>query len=194
MCDSPSGRSYPGRMDHALPVGSINAAVFTSPHPTPDLDPLPALVKVIDNARTMLAFAIYSLTHPLIADALLRAHLRDVPIVGVVDASQRLGSTSKVEMLVAAGLDLRMWGGSYHLMHDKLLVADIDGRHPAVAFGSFNWTTTAETSNVEVLVIATGVQVSRVLGPALHSQILGTYAKGRSIPRLARRGSSARSA
>lgn len=162
----------------ALPVGRINVDVFTSPHASPDMDPMPAVVAAIDSATSTIHFAIYSLTSDPIAQAILAAHLRGVTIVGVADAVEERVSTSKVRMLVQAGIDIRMWGSAYRLMHDKVLVVDGVTPKAMVGVGSFNWTTQAEKSNVEALLIARGVQASRILAPVLIAQIVAAHDAG----------------
>lgn len=162
----------------SLPVGRINADVFTSPHASPDMDPTPAVVAAIDSATSTIHFAIYSLTSTAIAQAILAAHLRGVAVVGVADAVEERVSTSKIRMLVEAGIDIRMWGSAYRLMHDKVLVVDGATPNAMVGIGSFNWTTQAEKSNVEALLVARGVQSSRILAPALIAQVVATHDAG----------------
>jgi phosphatidylserine/phosphatidylglycerophosphate/cardiolipin synthase-like enzyme len=165
----------------SLPVGRITADVFTTPHTDPELDPAPAVIGTLTKTRNDLRFAVYSFTHPGIADAVIAAYQRGVVVRGVVDASQAHGGTSQVARLVAAGIDLRLWGDGWHLMHDKAWVSDIASARTTVGLGSYNWTTQAEKSNVEVLLISRGLQVSRKLGPALHAQIEWAYGKGHSL-------------
>lgn len=163
---------------YRLSVGSLRSYLYTSPHATPDLDPEPALVAAIDAATVTLDFAIYSFTLPSVADAILAAAARGVSVRGVVDGSSLAPVTSQVRRL--AGLDIRRWGGSYRLMHDKVFVVDT-GHHTHVGLGSFNWTTQAEKSNVEVLLVARGIQASRHLAPALTAQIASARDYGRAV-------------
>lgn len=158
-----------------LKIGLVTANVFTSPHDTPDLDPLPPLLAMLAGAKKTIYFAIYSLTLSEVAQAIIDAHNRGVTVQGVADAGTWGGSTSKLPALVQAGVDVRQWGSYYRLMHDK--VAVVDGN--AVALGSYNWTAQAEKSNVEVLLVCSGAAVKRVLAPALTEQITNTYAQGR---------------
>jgi phosphatidylserine/phosphatidylglycerophosphate/cardiolipin synthase-like enzyme len=136
-----------------LPIGRINADYFQSPHVDATLDPAPAVIDVFTRAKASIHFAIYSLTHAGIADSLVAAHQRGVEVVGVADASELKTSTSKIHRLLDAGIDVKAWGSAYRLMHDKVLVVDT-GHQTHVGLGSFNWTTQAEKSNVEVLLIA----------------------------------------
>jgi phosphatidylserine/phosphatidylglycerophosphate/cardiolipin synthase-like enzyme len=157
-----------------LKTGYLNGAVYTSPHATPDLDPKPALVAMLKAAKKSIRFAIYSFTLPEVADAIIAAHQAGLDVRGVVNFDAWTSATSQVQRLVAAGVDVHRWGQSYRLMHDK--VAVVDGT--AVALGSYHWTTQAEKSNVEVLLIVIGRQVSRVLAPVFTKQIEDAYAAG----------------
>lgn len=160
-----------------LPLGRITADYYQSPHPTPDLDPAPALIAAFTGAKKSLHFGIYSLTHPGITQAVLDAHARGVKLLGVVDATEAKTPTSKVPALVAAGIDVRGWGKPFTLMHSKAFVAD----GVVAGLGSFNWTTGAEDRNVETLLIARGTQVGRVMGPALVAQIVTAHDAGTAL-------------
>lgn len=164
-----------------LPVGSINADYYQTPHPTQDYDPAEAVIKALTKAKFEVHFAIYSLTHKGIAAALLAAHERGLLVIGVADVHEVTGATSQVPALAAAGLNITKWGGNYRLMHDKSFVLDPGTSRCTVGLGSFNWTTQAEKSNIEMLLIARGVQVARTLGPAMQAQIDTAHAAGSPI-------------
>lgn len=153
-----------------LPVGRITAALYTSPHGSMSDDPELALVALVKSARRSIRFAIYSLTLPDVAAAIIDAHHAGLNVRGVADANTWNGSTSKLQQLADAGVDIRKWGGNYRLMHDK--VAVVDGMRCAI--GSYNWTAQAEKSNVECLVIAS----SSRLALALTGQVENTYQQG----------------
>jgi phosphatidylserine/phosphatidylglycerophosphate/cardiolipin synthase-like enzyme len=157
-----------------LSVGRITADFYTSPHATADLDPEPALVAAIDSAKRSILFAVYSFTSRTIADALARAAVRGVAVVGVVDAGQERSAYSMADWLAPQpGFSLRRSTGS-GLMHDKVLVVDQGKR---LALGSFNWTAAAERRNVEVLLIARSRPGSK-LAVALTQQIQATWDRG----------------
>lgn len=153
-----------------LPVGRINASLYTSPHSAVTDDPEAALVALLKSAKKSIRFAIYSLTLPDVAQAIIDAHNAGLNVRGVGDAGTWTGTTSKLPALAAAGVDVRKWGAHYRLMHDK--VAVVDGTR--CALGSFNWTSQGEKSNVECLVIAS----SSRLGSAFTAQIELTYSQG----------------
>jgi phosphatidylserine/phosphatidylglycerophosphate/cardiolipin synthase-like enzyme len=94
----------------------------------------------------------------------------------VVDATQMGGSTSTAKSLVAAGIKVHSWGAPFRLMHDKVLVVDTK----VCALGSYNWTTQAQKSNVEVLLMTRG-RVGNRLAQALSQQVLTTFSEGKPI-------------
>jgi phosphatidylserine/phosphatidylglycerophosphate/cardiolipin synthase-like enzyme len=163
--------------NYDLAVGSVNAFVYTSPHASADLDPAPALIAALNAAKKTIFFATYSFTYAPFADALIAAHARGVQVRGVADASEAGQVNGQVPRLVAAGIDVKRWGSTFRLMHEKAFV--VDGN--SVGLGSYNWTTQAEKSNVEILLIAKGAQVARVLAPTMTAQIQASYDAGATL-------------
>lgn len=166
-----------------LAVGSVNSYIYLSPHTGDDLDPEQAIVKSIQGAKSSIYFATYSFTLDSIADAILDAHKRGVTIRGVADATMAVGRGSEIIRLAASGIDIHLWSGS-GLMHDKVFVVDGDKRTARIGLGSYNWSNAAEKRNVEVLLVASGVQVSRKLAPALTQQIQSVYDQGTAVPNI----------
>lgn len=160
-----------------MKVGSINCAFYTSPHATIDLDPEPALLELIDNAKATIDVGIYSLTLTKVAQALIAARTRGVVVRVLADATEAKGATSQIPALIAAGVDVRVWGGNYRLAHFKVIV--VDGH--SVALGSYNFSGLAENDDYEVMLTATGIQVSRILAPQLTALIESAYATGNTI-------------
>lgn len=164
-----------------IPVGSLNSFYYQSPHPTPDLDPGQAIVDAISTAKESLYFATYSFTLKAIADAVLAAHARGITVYGLIDATALRSPTTQIPALIAAGIDIRQWGGQWQLMHDKVFVVDGTTKNAKVGLGSYNWTSQAQKENTEVLLICTGKQVSKGLGPALQAQITAARSKGKPV-------------
>lgn len=168
-----------------LAAGTLVTAIYTSPHATPALDPEPALVALVNKAKTAIYFNAYSFTLANVSAAMVAAAKRGVAITGVFDASELSQANGQAQYLLANGVtNLRQWGGEYNLAHEKVVVVDPDtvNSNCAVGLGSYNWTSSAESSNKEVFVVLSGIQVSRVAGPAFRDQILATFAAGRPIP------------
>lgn len=159
-------------LPRALSVGRITADFYRTPVTEANLDPLRATLESIQSARKTFLFAMYSFTNPSIAEALVAAQQRGVAVRGVLDREQAAGPLSMAHALRVAGLDVRLDGRS-GLMHDKAWVAD--GK--TTGLGSYNWTFSAQHSNVEVLLISRGRTGNR-LAAALAAQIDAAYTSG----------------
>lgn len=108
------------------------------------------IIEVIEDADEKIYFAIYTFTRSDIKDALLGAKYRGLDVRGIIDREQtdRIEEQRKiVNELQAAGIET---GFDDHsgIMHLKTIVTE-----KAYASGSYNWTTSATTSNDEVLEI-----------------------------------------
>lgn len=127
---------------------------YSSVYFSPDRGAARTLIGFIDRAEHSLDFAIYSFTHPYIADAFIRAHERKVVIRGLLDNTQALNKSSQHKRLLEAGLDLRL-DKSSSAMHNKFLICDQNrpGKW-AVATGSFNWSENADSKNAENFLVA----------------------------------------
>lgn len=161
-----------------LAVGKINSYYYQTPHKTDDLDPEAAVLKALNSAKESIFFAVYSFTLDSLGDAIIAAHNRGVFVQGVADLTQSGYRGSEIIRLAAAGVPVRAWGNANKLMHDKVFVVDGQTKNAKVGLGSFNWSARAESTNLEVLLVSTGVQVSRGLAPALQAQIRTAYNEG----------------
>lgn len=124
----------------------------------PALDPLTGLTHALLAAKQSIVFGIFSFTAQPILDAFLDRFRHGVAIYGVGDARAATSPTSKTKALHDAGIDIKLVGTQYALMHLK--VAVIDDLH--TAYGSYNWTTAAERSNDEILTVVTNRQLASV--------------------------------
>jgi phosphatidylserine/phosphatidylglycerophosphate/cardiolipin synthase-like enzyme len=171
-----------------LAAGAISTAVYTSPHATADLDPLPALLAMVSAAKTSIYFSVYAFTLSSLSALIIEKHSAGLTIQGVADASEYGEDNAQAPVLAAAGVDLRVWGSTWNLNHEKVFV--VDGER--VSLGSFNFTTQSEKSNKEVLLIMSGKQVEKILAPTLTAQIQATYAAGTVPPDAIRKGHAKR--
>lgn len=121
-------------------------------------DPLPGLVGALGKAKHEIVFGIFSFTAQPIADVFTQKQAAGVLIRGVADLHAAASPTSKISVLRNAGIDIKLVGTQYALMHLK--VAVIDGLR--TAYGSYNWTTSAERSNDEILTVVTNRQLAAV--------------------------------
>jgi phosphatidylserine/phosphatidylglycerophosphate/cardiolipin synthase-like enzyme len=152
------------RLKAGVTAGQSTVEVYTSPHPTPDLDPLPALLALVNKATTSILVGSYSFTLPTLAQAVIAKHNAGVTVRIAADAGE-FTPTSQYPVLVAAGLDIHVWGTTYDLQHLKVIV--VDGEH--CAWGSFNFSVNAETDNYEVMTTTTNAKLGAVLNTAIEA-------------------------
>jgi phosphatidylserine/phosphatidylglycerophosphate/cardiolipin synthase-like enzyme len=102
----------------------------------------------LNQAERSIRFLAFSFTHAKISEAMLAAHDEGVEVSGVFENSQAGGTSSKYQTLKAAGLPVYKDANPRN-MHHKFIV--IDGQ--TVIAGSFNYSSNAEKSNDENIVI-----------------------------------------
>jgi phosphatidylserine/phosphatidylglycerophosphate/cardiolipin synthase-like enzyme len=117
---------------------------------SPDDHVQSALLPLLEGARSSIDFLAYSFTSDPLGDAIRRRGEAGVKVRGVMDAEQmKTNKGTEYDPFRAAGLDVRLDGGS-GLMHHKVLIIDRE----VVVLGSYNFTASAEKTNDEnVLVI-----------------------------------------
>jgi phosphatidylserine/phosphatidylglycerophosphate/cardiolipin synthase-like enzyme len=112
---------------------------------------------VIGEAHTSVHLAGYGFTSKPIAAALISARARGVDVELVLDKSNATARYTEAKEVAAAGVPVRI-DSRYAIMHNKFLI--VDG--VTVENGSFNYTTAAEHSNAEnVLVLRDYPDVAR---------------------------------
>lgn len=116
-------------------------------------DTLGAITAVIDAAREQILVQMYVFTSKPLARALVRAAGRGVAVEVLADARshQRPGKTA-LPLLLAAGIPVLL-ETEFTVAHNKVLIADPSGAHPAVVTGSYNFTWSAEHRNAENVLI-----------------------------------------
>lgn len=122
---------------------SVEGAYFSEKDSVAD-----RIIAAVNHTNNSLDLAIFDLTHAAITAAIEDAQRRGVLIRIVADQRQAKGKYSKIPYLIGRGIPVQLRGGhkgGRSLMHDKFGV--FDGR--LVVTGSFNWTTSADTSNAE---------------------------------------------
>ncbi|MDE2598918.1 MAG: phospholipase D family protein [Rhodocyclaceae bacterium] len=111
------------------------------------------LIAVLGKARHSIHVQAYLLTSRNIAKALLQAHQRGVKVEILADAATTLkGDNSQVPQLAAAGIPVWL-ETRYANAHNKVMLIDVAGEHPAVLTGSYNYTWSAQARNAENLLI-----------------------------------------
>jgi phosphatidylserine/phosphatidylglycerophosphate/cardiolipin synthase-like enzyme len=136
--------------------------VAETPHPTltiddvqvdtyfsPDDGVLSALVPLLSSAQESIYFLAYSFTSNQLGDIVREKAEAGLTVKGVMDAEQiRSNQGTEYDPFKQAGLTVRM-DGNEGLLHHKVFV--IDGK--IVAFGSYNFSQSAEERNDENLMI-----------------------------------------
>jgi phosphatidylserine/phosphatidylglycerophosphate/cardiolipin synthase-like enzyme len=108
---------------------------------------LSQLIAQIDDAQLSIKLAMYTLTHPAIADALVRAHERGVFVQVALDLYTARGASRKVvDLLEKAHIPLLLSRGQ-ELLHHKWALID---QHTLI-MGSANWTQAAFAKNEDFL-------------------------------------------
>jgi phosphatidylserine/phosphatidylglycerophosphate/cardiolipin synthase-like enzyme len=116
---------------------------------SPDDGAAKRLVELIEAARESIHFMAFSFTSDEIGEAMLARAAQGVDVRGVFDESQLESSRrSLYEILIAAGLDVRV-DGNPNILHHKAII--IDGR--IVIAGSYNFSAGAETANDENMLV-----------------------------------------
>ncbi len=112
-----------------------------------------AIGRVIDGAREQVLVQAYLFTSRPIAQALLRAAGRGVDVRVLADATtHRRPQRNALPALIGGGIPVAL-EGDFPNAHNKVIVVDAEGRHPAVVTGSYNFTWTAEHRNAENVLI-----------------------------------------
>jgi phosphatidylserine/phosphatidylglycerophosphate/cardiolipin synthase-like enzyme len=110
-----------------------------------------AVVNEIRQARQQIFVQAYSFTSVPIANALVEAHNRGVAVYIVLDKSQKTEQYSGADFVAHAGIPTLI-DSAHAIAHNKVMLID----HQTLITGSFNFTTSAEKSNAENLLIIRG--------------------------------------
>lgn len=155
-----------------LPATGSVEALFT-----PWDDAEGAVLGVIAGARQAIYVQAYLLTSRNLANGLLAARQRGVQVEVLADAEMtEKGESSLIPYLAAAGVPVRL-ETRYSAAHNKVLLADPEGPHPAVVTGSYNFTWAAQARNAENVLILRDQ-------PALAGRYLANWRRhqGEAVP------------
>jgi len=161
--------SQPTFIPAPVPVdSSVTHTMYAAPHPassgstladsidapavavyfSPNGGTRAAIIDCIDQAHTSILVAMYYLTDPTLADALVRAHQRGVTVEIVLDRTQQTARGGQAQRLIDVGVPVH-FDARHQLQHNKFAV--IDGA--TVVTGSQNWTASGESRNAENTVV-----------------------------------------
>jgi phosphatidylserine/phosphatidylglycerophosphate/cardiolipin synthase-like enzyme len=111
------------------------------------------LITTIGNARQSIHVQAYLLTSRSIAKALMQAHQRGVRVRVLTDDEMLANNEhSQIHKLAAAGIPVWL-ETRYANAHNKVMLIDAEGVHPAVITGSYNFTWSAQARNAENMLI-----------------------------------------
>lgn len=111
---------------------------------TPSCECENKIVDLIDNSKTSIDVAVYSINNRKIVKALKRAKQRNVTLRILTDRLQAAGKYSMVTDLHDFGLNIRVHSKN-KIEHNKFAIFDDE----TVSTGSYNWTNTASENNSE---------------------------------------------
>lgn len=129
---------------------------------SPDDDICAQLISLIEHERKGIKAAVFVFTEPRIAQALLDAHKRGVPVEVITDPACLKEKSNQIAMLCNNGLCVRVYNAGMNkvkqasVMHHKFIIFDDNKDGASLLWtGSFNFTKSASRSNQEnVLIIA----------------------------------------
>ncbi len=102
------------------------------------------------NRATTIDIAVYSITNPKIADAIIAAHRRGARVRIVTDRTMAGHKSSMIDELAAASIPVRV-NRRHKIEHNKFAVFD----NRRMVTGSYNWTTAATKYNSENCIFLT---------------------------------------
>ena len=114
-----------------------------------------AIIPLVKTATTSIRFLAFSFTDFPLADAMIQRAAQGVDVAGVIDKTQSGGLGSELPTLFCARVPVRQ-DGNPQFMHSKVII--IDARY--VITGSLNFSTNAEESNDENVIIIDSPEIA----------------------------------
>jgi phosphatidylserine/phosphatidylglycerophosphate/cardiolipin synthase-like enzyme len=133
--------------------GSLIKVIFTSEDPAIE----DAIIPVINSATQTIRFLAFSFTDFPLADAMIKRSQNGVNVAGVFDKTQSGGQGAELGTLFCAKVPVRQ-DGNPQFMHNKTIV--VDERY--VITGSLNYSTSAEDSNDENVIIIDNPDIAKL--------------------------------
>lgn len=122
---------------------------------TPQNQCLPLIIKAIEQAKESIYLQGYSFTSPAIGNALIKAHLRKVKVIILLDKSQINNPHSQIHHL--QGIPIYI-DHKPTIAHNKAILID----QKTILGGSYNWTNGAEKKNAENLTLITNPEFAKL--------------------------------
>jgi phosphatidylserine/phosphatidylglycerophosphate/cardiolipin synthase-like enzyme len=133
--------------------GTPIQVIFTSEDPALE----PTIVPLVSSATSSIHFLAFSFTDFPLADAMIQRSKQGVNVSGVIDKTQSGGQGAELGTLFCAGVAVRQ-DGNPQFMHSKVII--VDERY--VVTGSLNFSTSAEESNDENVIIIDNPEIARL--------------------------------
>lgn len=107
------------------------------------------MVELIDSSTNSIEIAMFTFTHTILTEALIRAKKRGVNVKIAIDFQSKKGASSKVvEKLQKENIDI-LYNHDIKLCHHKYILLD----NKTLVCGSANWTKSAFTKNYDCFLI-----------------------------------------
>ena len=135
---TPTGLSVFPSAPENIPLNSTQLAFCPSPAC------VSLTLSALNQAHSRIDVAMYSFTHPQLAQALIDAHARGVQVRVLVESQQAAGTYSEHQTLLDAGIPVRLDSNPSY-MHHKFAVID----DAFVLTGSMNWSRNGVGENNE---------------------------------------------
>jgi len=113
------------------------------------------IVPLVASANSSIRFLAFSFTDFPLADAMIQRANQGVSVAGVMDKTQSGGTGSELKTLYCANIPVRQ-DGNPQFMHNKIII--VDDRY--VVTGSLNFSTSAEESNDENVIIIDNPEIA----------------------------------
>jgi len=155
MWDGQFGPKSPSQLAEQSVVinGTPIQVIFTSEDPVLET----AIIPLVNGATSSIRFLAFSFTDYPLANAMIQRMQQGVDVAGVFDKTQAGGQGAELGTLFCAGVPVRH-DGNKQFMHNKVIV--VDERY--VITGSLNFSTSAEESNDENVIIIDNPDIARL--------------------------------
>lgn len=155
MWDGQFGPRSPSQLAQQSVVvnGTPIEVIFTSEDPALE----DHIIPLVNKAASSIRFLAFSFTDYPLADAMIRRAGQGVSVAGVIDKTQSGGQGSELGTLFCADIPVRQ-DGNPQFMHNKIII--VDERY--VITGSLNFSTSAEESNDENVIIIDNPEIARL--------------------------------
>src|SRR5215212_887554 len=155
MWDGKFGPKSPSQLNDQTMVlnGSQIAVVFTSEDPALEQ----AIIPIVNSAKKSIRFLAFSFTDYPLADAMSQRAKAGLDVAGVFEKVGSEAEASELKTLMCRKVPVRQ-DGNPAFLHDKLIVVD----ERIVITGSLNFSTNAEKSNDENVIIIDNADIARL--------------------------------